>query len=110
MPAVQLNMPLNPVAGKALGMCSIVRTASIGGPGDGDDVEPGRVFQQSVALEKGETQPREPLLLFGVDGFGRMAGGVDSRVLTSTNTTVCPSTATRSNSPKGEREPRATIL
>src|SRR5262245_49389610 len=41
-------------------------------PGDGDDVEPGRVIEQSVLLEEAKREVREPPLFLGTDRLGRM--------------------------------------
>ncbi len=42
------------------------------GPGDGQNVEAGRIFQQIVSLEIRQSQPGEPLLFLRPDRFRRM--------------------------------------
>ena len=46
-------------------MCSICGRAGAVGPGEGDDVEAGRVFQQAVRFEIRERGPRHALLVAG---------------------------------------------
>ena len=55
-------------------MCSIVGRCRAGGPGDGDDVEAGRVLEKAVRLEIGERGLRHSPLFEVVDCVGGMAG------------------------------------
>ena len=50
------------------------RLLRVGGPGDRDDVEAGRVIEQAVRLEIRERRLRHSALFEIVDRFGRMAG------------------------------------
>ena len=55
-----------------------LRAAAVLWPDDRNDVESGSTFEQTVSLQIDQSEARQPLLFFEIDGFVRLAG--DRRV------------------------------